>query len=270
MKGGPRASGLGQRPNNLVGARPEAPGPRPVRIAVLVSGHGTNLQSILDACARGEISGRVVVVASTTATAYALVRARQAGVPAVVLAPRSFPDRQTYDARLAEVLQVHDIDLVCLAGFLRILTPAFVEQFRGRIMNIHPALLPAFGGVGMYGPHVHEAVLASGAKISGCTVHFVDETPDGGPIILQAAVPVRDDDSVESLAARIAEEEHHLYPEAIRLFAEGRLRVVGKRTLMLDEREQRHRERSHAPDGAGRSVAISVAEESATGLRPSQ
>ncbi|OLD59486.1 MAG: phosphoribosylglycinamide formyltransferase [Armatimonadetes bacterium 13_1_40CM_3_65_7] len=201
----------------------------PVRIGVLVSGHGTNLQSILDGCARGEIPGRVVVVASTTAKAYALVRARQAAVPAVVLAPRSFPDRQTYDARLAEVLQAHDVDLVCLAGFLRILTPRFVDLFRGRIMNIHPALLPAFGGVGMYGPRVHDAVLASGAKISGCTVHFVDETPDGGPIILQAAVPVHDDDSVDSLAARIAEREHHLYPEAIRLFAGGRLQMNGKR-----------------------------------------
>jgi len=200
-----------------------------IGIGVLVSGGGTNLQAILDACARGEIPGRVVVVASTTAKAYALVRTRQAGVPAVVLAPWSFPDRQTYDARLAEVLQAHDVDLICLAGFLRILTAAFVDRFRGRIMNIHPALLPAFGGVGMYGPHVHETVLASGAKISGCTVHFVDETPDGGPIILQAAVPVQDDDSVESLAARIAEQEHHLYPEAIRLFAGGRLQMNGKR-----------------------------------------
>jgi len=173
------------------------------------------------------------VVASSTAKAYALVRAGQAGVPAVVLAPRSFPGRETYDARLAEVLQAHDVDLVCLAGFLQILTATFVDLFRGRIMNIHPALLPAFGGVGMYGPHVHEAVLASGVKISGCTVHFVDETPDGGPIILQAAVPVRDDDSVESLAARISLQEHGLYPEAIRLFAEGRLQTIGKRVRIL-------------------------------------
>ncbi len=233
MNDGPRASGLGQQTNHLVGTEPGARSPKPVRIGVLVSGSGTNLQAILDACARGEIPGRVVVVASSTAKAYALVRAGQAGIPAVVLAPRSFPGREAYDARLAEVLQAHDVDLVCLAGFLQILTSTFVDLFRGRIMNIHPALLPAFGGVGMYGPHVHEAVLASGVKISGCTVHFVDETPDGGPIILQAAVPVRDDDSVESLAARISSHEHGLYPEAIRLFAEGRLQTIGKRVRIL-------------------------------------
>ena len=199
-----------------------------VRIGVLVSGKGTNLQAILDACARGEILGRVAVVVSSNPKAYALERARLAGIPAVALTPRSFPDRAAHDARLIEVLQAHDVSLVCLAGFLRILTPAFIEQFRGRIMNIHPALLPAFGGVGMYGAHVHEAVLARGVKVSGCTVHFVDETPDGGPIILQAVVHVRDDDTVESLAARIAEVEHRLYPLAIRLFAEGRLHTNGK------------------------------------------
>ena len=199
-----------------------------VPIGVLVSGNGTNLQAILDACARGEILGRVAVVVSSNPKAYALERARLAGIPAVALTPRSFPDRAAHDARLIEVLQAHDVSLVCLAGFLRILTPAFIEQFRGRIMNIHPALLPAFGGVSMYGAHVHEAVLARGVKVSGCTVHFVDETPDGGPIILQAVVHVRDDDTVESLAARIAEVEHRLYPLAIRLFAEGRLRTNGK------------------------------------------
>jgi len=205
---------------------PDNPGLRDsVRIGVLVSGHGTNLQAILDACARGEILGRVAVVVSSNPKADALERARRAGIPAVALTPRSFPDRATHDARLIEVLQAHDVSL---AGFLRILTPAFIEQFRGRIMNIHPALLPAFGGVGMYGARVHEAVLARGVKVSGCTVHFVDESPDGGPIILQAVVHVRDDDSVESLAARIAEVEHRLYPLAIRLFAEGRLHTHGK------------------------------------------
>lgn len=212
-------------------------GPRPVRIGVLVSGNGTNLQAILDACGRGDIPGEVVVVVSSRSGAYAVERARQAGVPAVVLAPRSFPDREAYDAKLSEVLQAHAVDLVCLAGFLRILTPEFIAQFAGRIMNIHPALLPAFGGVGMYGAHVHEAVLASGVKISGCTVHFVDETPDGGPIILQAAIPVRDDDTEETLAARIAEEEHRLYPEAIRLFADGRLHVTGRRVQVWEPAE---------------------------------
>lgn len=206
-----------------------------VRIGVLVSGNGTNLQAILDACARREIPGRVAVVVSSNPKAYALERARHAGIPAVTLPPGSFPDRPTYDGRLIEVLRAHDVGLVCLAGFLRILTPAFIERFRGRILNIHPALLPAFGGVGMYGAHVHEAVLARGVKVSGCTVHFVDETPDGGPIVLQAVVHVRDDDTVESLAARIAEVEHRLYPLAIRLFAEGRLRMNGKRVQITQK-----------------------------------
>jgi len=206
---------------------------RVLRIGVVVSGNGTNLQAILDACSRGEIPGEVVVVVSSTANAYALQRARSAGVPAVVLAPREFADRESYDARLVALLRAAQVELVCLAGFLRILTPSFVRQFAGRIMNVHPALLPAFGGPGLYGVHVHQAVLASGAKVSGCTVHFVDETPDGGPIILQAAVSVHDDDTTETLAARIAEEEHRLYPEAIWLFAHGRLQISGRRVQIL-------------------------------------
>lgn len=216
----PRASG-----------RPDRTG---LRIGVLVSGTGTNLQAILDACARGEIAGAVALVVSSSAKAFAVERARQAGVPAVVLTPKQFGDRASYDARLMELLRGAQIDLVCLAGFLRILTPAFIGQFPGRIMNIHPALLPAFGGPGMFGARVHEAVLASGVKVSGCTVHFADETPDGGPIILQAAVPVRDNDTAETLAARIAVEEHRLYPAAIRLFAEGRLHIQGRRVHIVD------------------------------------
>ncbi len=206
---------------------------RVLRIGVLVSGNGTNLQAILEACSRDEIPGQVVLVVSSTAKAYALRRAQTAGVPAVVLAPQEFGDRESYDARLVDLLQTSGVELVCLAGFLRILTPSFVRQFAGRIMNVHPALLPAFGGPGLYGVHVHQAVLASGAKVSGCTVHFADETPDGGPIILQAAVPVHDDDTAETLAARIAEEEHRLYPEAIWLFAHGRLQISGRRVQIL-------------------------------------
>jgi len=207
---------------------------RGLRIGVLVSGNGTNLQAILDACARGDIPGGVVLVVSSSAKAFALERARQAGVPTVVLAPKEFSDRASYDARLTNILGSARVELVCLAGFLRILTPQFVERFAGRIMNIHPALLPAFGGPGMYGAHVHEVVLASGVKVSGCTVHFADETPDGGPIILQSVVSVEDDDTVETLAARLAVEEHRLYPAAIRLFAEGRLQVIGRRVHVLD------------------------------------
>jgi len=208
-----------------------------IRIGVLVSGRGTNLQAILDACARGGIPGRVVVVVSNNPKAYALERARREGIPAVAMHHRAFPDRDTFDSKLAEILHSYQVDLVCLAGFLRILGPWFVNEFPGRIMNIHPALLPAFGGLGMYGERVHRAVLDSGVKFSGCTIHFVNEAPDGGPIILQAVVPVRDDDTVETLAARIAQEEHRLYPEAVRLFAEGRLRVAGRRVTITGARE---------------------------------
>ncbi|MDQ7844174.1 MAG: phosphoribosylglycinamide formyltransferase [Armatimonadota bacterium] len=208
-----------------------------IRIGVLASGAGTNLQAILDACARGEIDGRVVVVVSNNPKAMALDRARRAGIPAVAMHHRAFPDRDTFDAKLAEILHSYEVDLVCMAGFLRILGSWFIGQFAGRIMNIHPALLPSFGGLGMYGERVHRAVLDSGAKFSGCTVHFANEAPDGGPIILQAVVPVRDDDTPETLAARIAIEEHRLYPEAIRLFAQGRLKVVGRRVHILEARQ---------------------------------
>jgi phosphoribosylglycinamide formyltransferase-1 len=214
-------------------AKPQALSPKPIRIAVLASGRGTNLQAIIDACSRAEIPGTVVVVASDNPKAGALDRARAAGIPVIVLTMRSFPTREKFEERLAEALQSYRPDLVCLAGFLRILSPAFVQQFAGRIMNIHPALLPAFGGVGMYGEHVHRAVLDRGVRVSGCTVHFVDAIPDGGPIILQAAVPVDPDDTALTLAARIAEVEHRLYPEAIRLFAEGRLRIEGRRVQIL-------------------------------------
>ncbi len=208
-----------------------------VRIAVLASGRGTNLQAILDASEYGKMPGRVVVVISNIPTAGALARARRAGVPAILLDHREFPDRQIFEARLTEALHAYYVDLICLAGWLRILSPSLVHEFAGRIMNIHPALLPAFGGHGMYGARVHRAVLKHGVKVSGCTVHFVDESTDGGPIILQAAVPVREDDTPSSLAARISEQEHLIYPEAVRLFAEGRLKIRGRRVRILDTRE---------------------------------
>jgi phosphoribosylglycinamide formyltransferase-1 len=208
-----------------------------IRIGVLASGGGSNLQAIIDACARGEIDGAVVVVISNNPRAGALDRARRAGIPAVAMHHRAFPDRDTFDAKLVEILHSYAVDLVCLAGFMRILGPAFIGEFPGRIMNIHPALLPSFGGLGMYGERVHRAVLDSGVKFSGCTIHFANEAPDGGPIILQAVVPVRDDDTPETLAARIAREEHRLYPEAIRLFAQGRLKVVGRRVRILEVRQ---------------------------------
>jgi len=212
--------------------------PERVRIAVLASGRGTNLQSILDACARGEIPGEVVVVISNKPDAQALWRARRTGVSAILLDHREFPTRETFEARLAETLNAYSVDLICLAGWLRILGPGFVRQFTGRIMNIHPSLLPQFGGRGMYGERVHEAVLSAGMKISGCTVHFVDDTPDGGPIVLQSAVPVEDGDTPATLAARVADEEHRWYPLAISLFAERRLLIQGRKVRIVEARER--------------------------------
>jgi phosphoribosylglycinamide formyltransferase-1 len=198
-----------------------------LRVGVLASGSGSNLQALIDACRAGAVPAKVVVVVSNAPTAFALERARASGVPAVLVDHRAFPSSEAFEAALLEVLEAHRVELICLAGFLRILSVRFVAAFAGRMMNIHPALLPAFGGKGMYGERVHRAVLASGARTSGCTVHFVTEVPDGGPIIAQATVPVEDEDTPATLAARVAEEEHRLYPLAVRLYAEGRLRTEG-------------------------------------------
>ncbi|HHL40014.1 MAG TPA: phosphoribosylglycinamide formyltransferase [Deltaproteobacteria bacterium] len=204
-------------------------GRRPLPIAVLVSGGGTNLQAIIDAVEAGLLDARIRVVLSNRPGAYALERAARAGIPIEVVEGRGFPDRGAYDERLVEVLRRYDIELVVLAGFMRILSPAFIKAFAGRIMNIHPSLLPSFPGL-----DVQRKALEAGVKFSGCTVHFVDEGVDTGPIIIQAVVPVLDDDTVESLSARILEQEHRIYPQAIRLFAEGRLRVEGRRVLVRD------------------------------------
>jgi phosphoribosylglycinamide formyltransferase 1 len=209
--------------------------PSDLRIGVLVSGTGTTLQALIDACLSGVIPGTIAVVVSNTPNALALERARKAGIPAVTLDHRLSPSPAAFEERLRDILERAGVELVCLAGFLRILSPVFVRAFAGRIMNIHPALLPAFGGKGMYGERVHEAVLASGARLSGCTVHFVTEVPDGGPIIAQTAVPVLDDDTPASLAARVRCEEHRLYPAAVRQFALGRLRIEGRRVFVAAE-----------------------------------
>lgn len=207
-----------------------------IRIAVLASGRGTNLQAIIDATESGYIPGKVVVVISDKKDAYALERARKHGIEPLFLDPSLCSSREEYDRLLGDEIEKRKVDLICLAGFMRILTPSFINRFRNKIMNIHPALLPSFGGVGMYGERVHKAVLNSGAKITGCTVHFVTEEVDGGPIIIQEAVPVLDDDTPESLAERVLEHEHRIYPEAIRLFAEGKLEIVGKRVKIRGDR----------------------------------
>jgi phosphoribosylglycinamide formyltransferase-1 len=192
-----------------------------MRVGVLASGYGSNLQALLDAAAAGA-PYTVSVVIANVAGAPALERARRAGVPAHLVEHRGRPRRE-FEADLLRLLREAGVDLVCLAGFLRILSPWFVAHYRGRILNIHPALLPAFGGRGMYGLRVHEAVLASGAPCSGCTIHLVDETVDGGQILAQATVPILPQDTPETLAARVAQAEHRLYPEVVRAIAVGQI-----------------------------------------------
>jgi len=208
--------------------------PSPLRVGVLVSGTGTTLQTLIDACRRGEVPAELALVASNVPGAFALERARDAGIATAVVSHRAYATRAAFEEALRAALSAARVELVCLAGFLRILSPEFVGAFAGRLMNIHPSLLPAFGGKGMYGDRVHDAVLKSGGRITGCTVHFVTDVPDGGPIIAQAAVPVEDDDTIATLAARVRREELLLYPEAVRLFAEGRLRIEGNRVRTLD------------------------------------
>lgn len=198
-----------------------------VNIGVLVSGGGTNLQKLIDAEKAGGIqNGKLRVVISSKPGVYALERAKAAGIETVTLARRDFSDVETYSRALLDELRKRDVGLVVLAGFLTITSEEFVRAFQNRIINVHPALLPAFGGKGYYGLHVHEAVLERGVKVTGATVHFVNEICDGGPIILQKAVEVREGDTPEILQKRVMEEaEWLLLPRAVSLFCQGRLSV---------------------------------------------
>ncbi len=193
-------------------------------LGALVSGRGSNLQSIMDACAAGKIPARVAVVISDYSEAYALERARQSGITAVAVNPSDYPDKAAYEQYIVQVLQEHGVHLVCLAGYMRLVGATLLDAFTGRIMNIHPALLPAFPGL-----HGQEQAWRYGVKYSGCTVHFVDGGMDTGPIILQAVVPVYDDDTADTLADRILEQEHRIYPEAVRLYCEDKLIVEGRK-----------------------------------------
>ena len=204
-----------------------------MRLAVLASGGGTNLQAIIDACERGEIDARVVLVISNNSAAGALERARKHGIVDLHLSGRQFDTQDEFDARLLDVLAEHRVDLVILAGYMKMVSPAVVRAYRHRMLNIHPALLPCFGGKGMYGIKVHQAVIDSGAKVSGVSVHIVDEQYDHGPIVAQRTVPVLDDDTPESLAHRVLVQEHEIYPQVIGLFAQDRVRVEGHRVRIL-------------------------------------
>jgi phosphoribosylglycinamide formyltransferase 1 len=199
-------------------------------VGVLASGRGSNLQAILDACAHPGFPAHVRVVISDRERAMALERARAAGVEALWINPKDFEDREAFDRALVDALRARGVGLVCHAGFMRILSPGYVRAFAGRALNVHPSLLPAFPGL-----HAQRQALDHGVKVAGVTVHVVDEGVDTGPIVLQAAVGVEPDDTEETLAARILLQEHRLYPEAIRLFATGRLRIEGRRVIVLPE-----------------------------------
>ena len=199
-------------------------------IGVLISGRGSNLTAILDRIDAGELQARVAVVISNEPAAAGSALARVRGCEVEVIDHRMSADRETHDRRMAEALERRSVRLVCLAGYMRLLSPWFVRRFAGRILNIHPSLLPAFSGTG-----AQRRALEEGVRWSGCTVHFVDEGLDSGPIILQTPVPVRDEDTKETLAARILEQEHLLYSRAIGLFFSGRLRIEGRRVLGTDE-----------------------------------
>lgn len=206
-----------------------------IRIAILVSGQGrgSNMQAIIDGCRNGRIDGEVALVVGVKEDAPAIDRAASAGVKTLVLNPKA--RGENYDAALLATLKEHNVDLICLAGYMRVLDQSIVNEYRNRILNIHPALIPMFCGKGMYGHHVHEAAIARGVQFSGCTVHFVDEDYDTGPIVLQSVVPVEQDDTPNTLAARILVEEHKTYVRAVQLFAKGRLSVEGRQVRIKEE-----------------------------------
>ncbi|HEY5932850.1 MAG TPA: phosphoribosylglycinamide formyltransferase [Nitrospira sp.] len=205
----------------------------PLRVAVLASGRGSNLQSVINAIEAGQVQAQIVAVISNKKDAVALERARKHGLTDIFVDPKPFAgrtdSREAYDGSLLEILQQHEVELVLLAGYMKIVTAVLVNPYANRMMNIHPSLLPSFPGL-----DVQKKAIDWGCKLAGCTVHFVTEGVDEGPIIIQAAVPVLDDDTPETLAARILVQEHKIYPRAVQLFAEGRLRVDGRRVLIED------------------------------------
>ncbi len=200
-----------------------------VKIGVLISGGGTNLQAIIDAIENGHINGEIVVVISDREGAFGLERAEKHGIAGITINRKDYKNKDEFFNILMDKLEEYKVELIVLAGFLTILSQGFVERFKNRIINVHPALIPAFCGDGYYGEKVHKAVLDYGVKISGATVHFVDEKADAGPVILQEAVTVSEDDTVDTLAARVLKVEHKILPEAVRLYCEGKLTIDGRK-----------------------------------------
>lgn len=199
-------------------------------IGVLASGRGSNLQAIVDAIEAGRLNAKIGAVISDNPKANVLTRMADTGIPTICIDRRQFSSRQEFEAAVAEELNARHVELVVLAGFMRILTSYFIERFDGKIMNIHPALLPAFPG-----EDAQQQALDYGVKVSGCTVHFVDEGMDSGPIILQEAVPVLEDDTADTLSERILHAEHILYPRALALYCEGRLKIEGRRVRTIEK-----------------------------------
>ncbi|MBI4710089.1 MAG: phosphoribosylglycinamide formyltransferase [Nitrospirae bacterium] len=203
-----------------------------LNIGVLASGRGSNFQAIIDNIGTGYLKAKIAVLISDNANAYALERAKNHGIETLVLKPKDFPDKDSYYSRIAKELKSRDAGLVVMAGFMRVAGSALIREFPNKIINIHPALLPSFPGL-----HGQKQAVDYGVKISGCTVHFVDEGVDTGPVIIQAAVPVYDNDTEESLSERILKQEHKIFPFAIKLFSEGRLSVHGRKVIINSERE---------------------------------
>ncbi len=222
------------------------------RLAVLVSGGGTNLQAMIDACEQRQLQASVAVVVSTRHQAFALERAEKHGIPTAVVSRKRYgDDLQAFSQAVLQAVAPHQPDLVLLAGFMSVLAEPFLSAYAGRIMNTHPALIPAFAGPGFYGQRVHQAALDYGVKVSGATIIFVEAGVDSGPIILQEAVPVNDDDTVDSLASRVLLVEHRLYVQAVKLFSEGRLELSGRRVRILPEADE---EDGHAEESADQRI----------------
>jgi phosphoribosylglycinamide formyltransferase-1 len=202
-----------------------------LKLGILISGNGSNLQSIIDHIEKGSLKATIKIVISNNPDAYGITRAKKHGIPVVVLKNGDFINKEDFDLELINILKNNSVDLVILAGFMRVLTPTFLKAFTQKIMNIHPALLPSFPGI-----HGQKQALEYGVKLSGCTVHFVDEGVDTGPIIIQSAVQVFDDDTEETLAARILKEEHRIYPQAIQFYTEGKIEIKGRKVRIKTEK----------------------------------
>jgi formyltetrahydrofolate-dependent phosphoribosylglycinamide formyltransferase len=203
-----------------------------LKLIVLASGGGTNLQAIIDSIEAGKLDAQIKAVISNNSKSGALERARNHNITDIHLSHKQFATPEEFDQKLLSILKENEIDMIVLAGYMKMISPTVIRQYKNRIINIHPALLPSFGGKGMYGIHVHEAVIESGVKVSGVTVHLVDEIYDHGAIVMQKTVPVLDDDTPESLAERVLKVEHQAYSEAIQLFAEDRIEIRGNRSYL--------------------------------------